>query len=180
MLTVNNPKAVNWSDMPLAEMARGNALDTYFTLKCYDVLINKLEDGGMVDTYKNIIEPSTKFFVEVELDGLLISEPQLEKLGAELHDNIINIEDKLYAFKEVKKDISLKSSHDLVRTLFSLVKSSKDWVEDSEGYGFGLYPPIFTSKRQPSTSAEALDILKVQIKDELLRRGVKINETHDE
>lgn len=180
MLTVTNPASINWAEMPLAEMAKGNAFDTYFTLKCYDVLINKLEDAGMVDTYKNIIEPATLFFVDVELDGLLISETKLDQLGKELHDSLLGIEDKLYSFPEVKKDCSLKSSHDLIRTFFSLVKVGKDWVEDLEGYGFKLYPPILTGKRQPSTSAEALEVLKIQIKDELLRRGVKINETHDE
>ncbi len=176
MLTVTNPNSIKWSEMSLAEMAKGNALDTYFTIKCYDVLYEKLEKLGMVKTYEEIMAPATTFFVETELEGLTISQPQLTHLGKELKDMILEAEDEIYHYPEVKKDSNMASAVDMVRIFFSLekhvdAKGTKDWLITPD-WGFGLYPPIFTDKKQPSTSFEALDLLLTQIKDEIDRRGL--------
>jgi DNA polymerase I-like protein with 3'-5' exonuclease and polymerase domains len=170
MLTVTNPKSIVWGDMPLAEMAKGNALDSYFTYKSYEVLNDKLSQLEMIKVYESLMAPAITFFTEVELDGLIISEDQLKVLGKQLKDKIIDTEDALYSFSEVKKDMNMGSTQDLIRVFYSLIKSEKDWIEDTENYGFHLYPPIFTDKGQPSTSFEALDLLLTQIKDEIARR----------
>ena len=43
--------------MPLPMMARGNALDAYFTLKIFKKLSRKLEDLKMTDTYYKATRP---------------------------------------------------------------------------------------------------------------------------
>lgn len=176
MLTVTNPKSISWADMSLAQMAKGNALDSYFTLKCYEVLYDKLDKLKMTNTYEKLMAPATLFFVEVEVEGLAISEPQLGVLGKELKNKIIDAEEQLYSYPEIKKDSNMGSAQDMIRTFFSLEKSigtdgKKDWIITPD-WGFGLYPPVFTDKKQPSTSYEALDLLLTQIKDEIDRRGL--------
>lgn len=176
MLTVTNANRVNWGEMSLAQMARGNALDSYFTLKCYEVLYEKLDKLNMVRTYEEIMAPASLFLVDMEIDGLNISEQQLKVLQKELRDKIIEAEELLYSYPEVKKDSNMASANDMIRIFFSLDKfvgteGQKDWLINPE-WGFGLYPPVFTAKKQPSTSYEALDLLLTQIKDEIDRRGL--------
>lgn len=176
MLTVTNPSHINWSEMSLAQMAKGNALDSYFTLKCYEVLYEKLDKLKMVKTYEEIMAPASLFLVNMEVDGLTISESQLKVLGKELKNKIIETEELLYSYPEVKKDSNMGSANDMIRIFFSLDKfigteGQKDWLINPE-WGFGLYPPVFTDKKQPSTSYEALDMLLTQIKDEIDRRGL--------
>lgn len=179
MLTVTNPKYINWAEMSLAQMAKGNALDSYFTLKCYEILYEKLDKLKMVKTYEEIMAPATLFLVDMESEGLVISEEQLRILGKELRDKILEAEEYLYYYPEVKKDSNMNSSQDMIRIFFSLDKfigtdGKKDWLI-TEDWGFGLYPPVFTGKKQPSTSYEALDLLLTQIKDEIHRRGLHGN-----
>lgn len=162
--------------MSLAQMAKGNALDSYFTLKCYEVLYEKLDKLKMVKTYEEIMAPASLFLVNMEVDGLTISESQLKVLGKELKNKIIETEELLYSYPEVKKDSNMGSANDMIRIFFSLDKfigteGQKDWLINPE-WGFGLYPPVFTDKKQPSTSYEALDMLLTQIKDEIDRRGL--------
>lgn len=176
MLTVTNPNRVNWSEMSLAQMARGNALDSYFTFKCYEVLYEKLDKLKMIKTYEEIMAPASLFFVDMEVEGLTISEEQLKVLQKELKNKIIETEELLYSYPEVKKDSNMGSANDMIRIFFSLDKfigteGQKDWLINPE-WGFGLYPPVFTDKKQPSTSYEALDLLLTQIKDEIDRRGL--------
>ncbi len=161
-------KKTDWKNMPLAQMARGNALDAYFTLKIFHKLEKRVNDLKMKNLYEKLMVPAVEFFKDMELDGLLISAPKVEQLGKELRIDIDSKEDQLFSFKQVNKTYELTSTDDLVKVLYSADKKH-NIVEG----GFNLYPPISSEKTgAPSTSAEALDILLEQLQDEINKRGL--------
>lgn len=170
-----NGNKTDWKNMALATMARGNALDAYFTLKVFKKLSPKLSKLGMDNIYGKMMVPAVTFFKNMELDGLLISSEKVKSLGVLLKDDIDNKEDSLYSFKEVKQVIALSkdaievtSTDDLTQILFSCDKK-----KNLQPGGFHLYPPICSDKTNaPSTSVEALDILLEQLEEEINRRGL--------
>lgn len=161
-------KKTDWKNMPLAEMARGNALDSHFTLKIFRILSEKIIKLKMANLYHKLMVPAVAFFKDMELDGLLISERRVNELGTLLHDDILRREDELLSLKQVDKSFELTSTDDLVKILYSADKK-----HNIVPGGFGLYPPVSSEKTgAPSTSAEALDIMLEQIEEEINRRGL--------
>jgi hypothetical protein len=55
MLTVKDGKKHDWASMPLAEMAHGNAMDSYYTLKLFHRLHDELKKINLVDHYTNLL-----------------------------------------------------------------------------------------------------------------------------
>jgi len=161
-------RKTDWKNMPLAQMARGNALDAYFTLKIFRKLEKSIADLKMFNLYDRLMVPAVGLFKDMELDGLLISEETVDELATQLREDIHEKEDKLYSFKQVNKIYELTSTDDLIKVLFSCDKKGN--IVDG---GFGLYPPISSEKTgAASTSAEALDILLEQLQDEIDKRGL--------
>jgi len=161
-------KKTDWRNMPLTQMARGNALDAYFTLKVFHKLERLIQDLKMQNLYDKLMVPAVEFFKDMELDGLYISSAKVEELGSQLKGDIYDKEDQLFSFPQVNKTYELTSTDDLVKVLYSADK--KHNIVDG---GFGLFPPISSEKTgAPSTSAEALDILLEQLEDEIDRRGL--------
>jgi DNA polymerase I-like protein with 3'-5' exonuclease and polymerase domains len=159
MLTVNNPKTFDWANMSLSDCLEGNAADSYFTLKIYDLICTKLQEMGMETILEELIMPALPMFVEMEHRGMDVSEDQLKLVGKQLRDININEEDKLYAFEKVESQDNLSSNNDLIEILYTR--------EDA----FELYPPDRTAKGTPSVSAPTLKLLLSQIEEELKSRG---------
>ena len=159
MLTVNNPNQFDWANISLADCAKGNAMDAYFTLKLYDLIREKLESEGVLDLIENIIEPALTVFTEMEFDGLEVDMDALASVGRDLNLSLVDTEDNMYDFPEVSTKRNLSSNNDLIEILYT----------DTEG--FGLYPPDKTPKGKPSVSAPTLKLLLEFVNEELERRG---------
>ena len=142
MLTVNNPRTFDWAGMSLSDCCEGNAADTYFTLKLFNLIEEKIKDLGMEKVVSQLVMPSLSTFSKMEYEGMEVSE-----------------EDELYTFKEVDTSSNLSSNSDLIEILYT--------NED----GFQLYPPDRTTKGAPSVSAPTLKLLLGQIEEELDSRG---------
>jgi DNA polymerase I-like protein with 3'-5' exonuclease and polymerase domains len=149
-------------------MAKGNAMDSYFTLKAFHKLKSKLEDMDMWPLFENMIIPAIPFFAEMEHGGMLISAPRVKEIGKELEAAIIEKEDKLFSYKEVPdKSCKMTSTNDMMRILYSC-----DPVGNIKDGGFNLYPPMSTPEGSPSSSVDCLDIILEQINEELNARNV--------
>lgn len=161
MLTISNPKKFDWANINLLDCLEGNALDSYFTYKLYKVLLQSLDEQNINILLEKLISPLLSIFAEMELEGLDISENNLEILGKELKSLNITLEDDLYECKQVVNKDNLSSDKHMIEILYT---------RDS---GFALYPPAYTKKKeQPSTSAPTIKLLLSQIDDELKRRHV--------
>jgi DNA polymerase I-like protein with 3'-5' exonuclease and polymerase domains len=159
MLTIKNPKTFDWANMDLSDCCEGNAADSYFTLKLFNLIEKKLEELGMSRLLNNLIMPSLSTFSEMEYEGMRVSEEKLESVGRQLRVANIEEEDNLYSFDQVETSDNLSSNNDLIEVLYT-----------REG-AFEMYPPDRTAKGTPSVSAPTLKLLLEHIEEELKRRG---------
>lgn len=134
-------------------------MDSYFTLKLFDLVSEKLETIGVLSFVEKILPPALETFAEMEYEGLLVCKEKLSTLSKQLNELTLNQEDSLYFFDQVKKTDNLASNNDLI-DIFYL----------REG-GFEFYPPDKTAKGSPSVSAPTLKILLEQINEELEKRS---------
>ena len=158
MLTIDNPKTFDWANMSLSDCCLGNAMDTHFTFKLYELIIEKLEGNPVMNLIENIVMPSIENFAIMEYNGLDVDPEQLKVVGKQLSNDNMWEEDLLYDCKGVTKKDNLSSNNDLIEILYT-----------REG-GLELYPPDKTAKGKPSVSAPTLKILLEQIEKELSKR----------
>ena len=158
MLTVINPKKFDWKNITLSDCCEGNAADAYFTLKLFDLIMEKFEDLGLVPFFENVLAPANTIFSEMEYTGLEVCPDTLDSVGAALKVANIETEDSLYAYKEVLPKDNLSSTNNLSEILYTNEE------------GFGLYPPDRTAKGSPSVSAPTLKLLLQHIEEELQGR----------
>jgi|TARA_R100000152_G_C6632147_1_gene79412 DNA polymerase-1 len=159
MLTIDNPSKFDWANMDLSDCCEGNAMDTYFTLKLFDLIMDKLGDQPVMNLIENVVMPSLETFAEMEYNGLDVDPDALESVGKQLRSTNMDEEDFLYTCKSVTKSDNLSSNNDLIEILYTR--------ED----GMGLYPPDKTAKGKPSVSAPTLKLLLEHIDLELESRG---------
>jgi DNA polymerase I-like protein with 3'-5' exonuclease and polymerase domains len=155
MLTISNPRTFDWAGMSLSDCCEGNAADTYFTLKLFHLIEEKIKELGMEKIVSKLIMPSLSTFTEMEYEGMDVSESKLKDVGRQLTHANIEEEDELYKFKEVKTSDNLSSNSDLIEILYT------------RDDGFQMYPPDRTAKGAPSVSAPTLKLLLSQIEKEL-------------
>ena len=159
MLTVRDGTKFDWANIPLPDCLHGNAMDSHYTLKVFNVLVEKLEDMKVLDFYKNVLAPANTVFMIPEYEGLTVSLDKLASVGKELNDTVMDIHDGLFSYKQIDKHTNLASTSDLKGVFYT------------NDEGFGLYPPDTTEKGEPSVSKPTLDILLSQIKQEINSRG---------
>jgi len=159
MLTIDNPKKFDWANMSLSDCCEGNAMDSYFTLKLFSLVEEKLEGLKVLPFVEKLLPLSLEAFAEIEYEGLVVSKQRLSTLSKELKELTLTREDSLYMFNQIKKTDNLSSNNDLINILYL-----------REG-SFEFYPPDKTAKGSPSVSAPTLKILLEQINEELVRRS---------
>jgi DNA polymerase I-like protein with 3'-5' exonuclease and polymerase domains len=159
MLTIKNPKTFDWANMALSDCCEGNAADSYFTLKLFNLIEDRIKELGMGNILSSLIMPSLSMFSEMEFAGMQVSEEKLGEVGRQLNVANIEEEDALYGFPQVSTSDNLSSNNDLIEILYT-----------REG-AFEMYPPDRTGKGSPSVSAPTLKLLLEQIEQELNKRG---------
>lgn len=157
MLTIKNPKTFDWANMPISDCLEGNAADTMFTLKLFNLIEEKLDELRILNLHNKLIAPALEMFSEIEYKGMQVSEGMMGSVGRTL--NVMNIEeeDKLYEFDEVLPTDKL-SGDDLLGILYTREE------------GFALYPPDRTAKGKPSVSAPTIELIIEHIEEELQSR----------
>lgn len=156
MITQQDGSKVDWDNMPLSEMAKGNCLDTYYTLELFKVLKEKLEHIGLLYHYDNMLSPLIPVLGDIELKGMLIDSPKLEELNPKLTAKANEIKQSLYEFKQVNPEDNVGSTNDLVGIFYTRES------------GFGLYPPSRTKKTsKPQVNKDALEMLENFMETEL-------------
>jgi len=158
MLTVDNPSRFDWANMDLSDCCEGNAMDTYFTLKLFDLIMEKLEGQPVMNLIEKVVMPSLETFAEMEYNGLDVDTATLDSVGKQLRSTNIDEEDFLYTCKSVTKTDNLSSNNDLIEILYTREN------------GMELYPPDKTTKGKPSVSAPTLKLLLEHIDAELESR----------
>jgi DNA polymerase I-like protein with 3'-5' exonuclease and polymerase domains len=162
MLTVKNPKDVDWAGMSLLDIADGNAQDVYMTWMIFQELEKAMKKLNLIEYYDKLISPCTTRFARAEYNGLDVNMKVVDTIAVPLKAEIEAADAKLRSVPKVPKDINLGSSKQLVDLLF----------EDDEG--FLLYPPNRSKQTgRPSADAPTIEELKTLIEEELEKRNVK-------
>tara|TARA_R110000782_G_scaffold102791_5_gene190177 strand:+ start:11925 stop:12416 length:492 start_codon:yes stop_codon:yes gene_type:complete len=159
MLTIKNPNTFDWANMSLNDCCEGNAYDVYFTLKLYHLLVEKLDELGMMPLVDKLFSPALSLFADMEYVGIDVGREEIVSVGRELRALNVEVEDELYIHPAVQSFDNPSSTKDLIEILYT-----------REG-ALGLYPPERTKKLAPSTAAPTLKILSRQIEEELIKRG---------
>ena len=133
-------------------------MDSYFTLKLFNLICEKMEGGSMFKLIEEIMMPSLEVFAEMEYNGMDIDTDVLDSVGKQLRSKNMDEEDDLYTCKGVVKTDNLSSNNDLIEILYTREE------------GMGLYPPDKTEKGSPSVSAPTLKLLLEHIEEELQAR----------
>ena len=107
-----------FKEISLVDCLYGNAMDAYFTNKIFHKLKGLLEEKGQLSPlYDKLIQPVAEIFAEIEYNGMEIEEENLVELEAQLKRKLFDMEDEIYAFKEVPGDCNINSSEDIVDIL---------------------------------------------------------------
>ena len=144
--------------MPLSDCCEGNAMDSYFTLKLFNLICEKMEGEPMFKLIEEIMMPSLEIFSEIEYNGMDVDPSVLGDVGKNLRSKNMNEEDFLYTCKGINKTDNLSSNGDLIEILYTREGSME------------MYPPDKTAKGKPSVSAPTLKLLLEHIEEELNNR----------
>ena len=158
MLTVRNGNKFDWANISLVDCLAGNAMDSHFTLKVFNVLRDKLDEMGVSKFYAKVLAPANTVFVEPEWSGLRVCPHKIKSVGKSLNNSIIDVHDSLYDYEQLSKQENLASTLDLRGVFYTKEE------------GFGLYPPDKTDKGIPSVSAPTLKIILEDVSEELAKR----------
>jgi DNA polymerase-1 len=161
MLTVKDGKKQDWASMPLSEMAHGNAMDSYYTLKLFHKLYDELDRIELVDHYNNLLSPLIPVLADIENRGMLIKTETLDNLDSRVNEKVVSAKQKVREFPFVKEEYNIASTKDLIKMFY----------HDAEG--LGLYPPTKTDKGSPSVDKNAMETLENLIEEELEKRSSK-------
>ncbi len=144
--------------MPLGDLCEGNATDTYFTLKIYDLLMDQMEDTPVMKLVDRVLMRTISRFAEVEYLGLDVDTSKLSMISDSIDDANMEIEDRIYSLEAVKPKDAL-TGHDLLEILYTREGSLE------------LYPAGHTEKDAPSTAEPVLTKMLSQINEELEKRS---------
>jgi DNA polymerase I-like protein with 3'-5' exonuclease and polymerase domains len=167
MLTVTD-KNFDWENIPLEDCIRGNCMDTFYTLKVYELMYADIEDSPMEGYYNEVLCPLNESFSEATFLGIPVDEYELKRLEVEIDEKIQEAKRTIYGTRNIRDDDNLNSTTDLARILyFRDPLGDLEVQEDS----FNLVPPGLTPKGGPSTDANCVDFILDNVEKELLNRG---------
>ena len=144
MLTVNKGNTTDWANMPLDEMALGNALDCKFTLKAYHLMREEMKKTKVDKVYEGILKDILLTMAEIENRGIKVDIDYLDELDTILIKEIDDLSQLLQKLSPIK-DFNANSNMDLAGVLFT-------------SDGFDLQPQLFSKiNKLPSITEEHLE-----------------------
>ena len=141
MLTVTNGGAHDWANMPLDEMALGNAMDADFTLRAHSNMITEMNKKGVTHVYEKLLKKILVVASDVEHRGILVDNDCVSRFDELLSKEIGELETKLSELSVID-DVNPRSNSDMGLLLFS-----KE--------GFGLRAVEFSKKTKAPSITEA-------------------------
>ena len=151
MLTVTEGAFHDWANMPLLDMAYGNAMDTDFTLRSWKILKKDMTAKCLNPVYDNLIKDITLLLGDVEDRGISVDQEYLKVLDEKLAKTLEVLHKELNELCPLDEDLNPNSNQQLGKLLFG---------EE----GFGLIPQDFSLKtKAPSITEEHLNNLTSDI-----------------
>jgi len=147
MLTVTDGGTHDWENMPLDDIAFGNAMDCDFTLRSFKKMRREMESKQVDLVYDNLLKSILVTASTIENKGILVDTEYLDEIDEILKDEIEDIKTRLATLSPVS-DLNPNSNLELAGILFTSA-------------GFDLQPVSFSEKtKTPQISEQHL--LKVK------------------
>jgi len=147
MLTVTNAETHDWGDMPLSDMAFGNAMDCDFTLRSWDILSKDIKKLNLDHVYYKLLKDIALILGDVENRGISIDKEYLVVLEGVLSKQLKALKASLSDISPVS-GVNPNSTVDLGKVLFS-------------DEGFNITPLEFSAKtKKPAITEEHLQTIK--------------------
>ena len=118
MLTVTNGGAHDWANMPLDEMALGNAMDADFTLRAHSNMIVEMNKKGVNHVYEKLLKQILVIASDVEHRGILVDTECVARFDVILTKEVAELETKLSELSVID-DVNPRSNSDMGLLLFS-------------------------------------------------------------
>jgi DNA polymerase-1 len=141
MLTVTNGGTHDWENMPLDEMALGNAMDADFTLRAHTNMVGEMKRKGVNHVYEKLLKEILVVASEVEHQGILVDNDCVARFDELLEKEIGELETKLSELSVID-GVNPRSNADMGLLLFT-----KE--------GFGLRALEFSKKTKAPSITEA-------------------------
>ena len=142
MLTVTNGAEHDWANMPLHEMAIGNAADCDLTLRCWKKMRTEMKPLNVSPVYDKLLKEVTIALAEVENRGLKVDVEYLKELDKTLGDKLEDTRKELNDMSTLDGDLNPNSTKEVADLLFT-----KE--------GFNLTPTMVSDKtKAPSITEE--------------------------
>lgn len=141
MLTVTNGGTHDWTNMPLDEMALGNAMDADFTLRAHSNMVTEMKKKGVTHVYEKLLKKILVVASNVEHRGILVDTDCVSRFDEFLEKEIGELEAKLSELSVIDS-VNPKSNADMGLLLFT-----KE--------GFGLRAMDFSKKTKAPSITEA-------------------------
>ena len=144
MLTVSEGAFHDWANMPLADMAYGNAMDTDFTLRSWKILNKEMTAKRLNPVYSNLIKDITLLLGDVENRGISVDDEYLKVLDEKLSLSLEKLHKELNTLCPWDEELNPNSNQQLGKLLFG-------------DTGFGLIAQEFSTKtKAPSITEERI------------------------
>jgi DNA polymerase I-like protein with 3'-5' exonuclease and polymerase domains len=161
MLTKDGSKT-DFANMPIEEVAQGNALDVFYTLDLYYLLEESLSEH-FLKFHSEVIEPLNSYLALQTYNGIVIDTTKLVDMESSLTEKKQEALERIFTIYPEGKNIN--SSKDLREFLYC-----DEQINSVEG-SFNVFWPETTPKGAPSTNADSLSFLLKEVKKELAERG---------
>ena len=138
-------KQLTMDRVPISDTADYACADADFTQRLVAVLGDELEDKGIRELFDEVEMPLVPVLVRMQLDGVSLDVPMLERLSQGLRDRMARIEARMY--ETVGHEFNLNSSQQLGDVLFKEFR----------------LPPTKRRQKGFSTDASSLEGLKALI-----------------
>jgi len=141
MLTVTDGGTHDWANMPLDEMALGNAMDADFTLRAHTQMAQEMKKKGVDHVYSKLLKHILVVASDIEHRGILVDQACVSRFDELLAVEIEELQTKLSELSVID-DVNPKSNADMGLLLFT-----KE--------GFGLRAVEFSKKTKAPSITEA-------------------------
>lgn len=115
-VTGKGKNEVNFSDTEIAKASTYSCEDADVTLRLYNVLMPQIKGSKVEDLFFNMEMPLMHVLLKMELSGVKIDVPLLNKMGREFEKDLKLLEEKIY--KEAGSEFNINSPKQLGVILF--------------------------------------------------------------
>tara|TARA_R110000824_G_scaffold61487_4_gene163532 strand:- start:3873 stop:5390 length:1518 start_codon:yes stop_codon:yes gene_type:complete len=141
MLTVTDGGTHDWANMPLDEMALGNAMDADFTLRAHTSMAQEMKATGVTHVYSKLLKHILVVAADIEHRGILVDQECVARFDKLLALEVEELETKLSELSVIE-DVNPRSNADMGLLLFT-----KE--------GFGMTAVEFSKKTKAPSITEA-------------------------